>query len=96
MAKLNQLDSLEKINELLKERGFKLNSVGGEIKGSKTQLLEQSSTVADRVMVEFSDGVFLVPSCYYEFAKRYNDTTGERFEGFIAESADKIFESTNN
>jgi hypothetical protein len=32
-----------------------------------------------------------IPGCYYEFALRYNN-----FDGFIAGSADKIFESTDN
>ena len=32
-----------------------------------------------------------IPGCYYEFALRHNN-----FDGFIAGSADKIFESTDN
>ncbi len=36
-----------------------------------------------------------VPSCYYEFAKRYKDAKGKLYQGFVAASADKIFESTN-
>jgi len=36
-----------------------------------------------------------VPSCYYEFAKRYADKSGEIYQGFVTTSADKIFESTN-
>ena len=37
----------------------------------------------------------IVPSCYYEFAKRYSDSTGQIYQGFVTASADKIFESTN-
>ena len=37
---LKHLDSLEKINQLLKEQGFTMNKSGGEIKGSKEKLLE--------------------------------------------------------
>jgi hypothetical protein len=36
-----------------------------------------------------------VPACYYEFARRYPIANGELYQGFIAASADKIFESTN-
>ena len=95
---INYLDKFEgigEVNEFLKGHGFALNSSGGEIKGTPEQLLEQSSTLADRVEVEFSEGKFPVPSCYYEFARRYAGDSGELFSGFIAGSADKIFESTN-
>ena len=79
----------------LKKEGHALNSSGGEVKGTPAQLLEQSSTLADQVDVIFQEGVFPVPSCYYEFAKRYPDADGKIFSGFIAGSADKIFESTD-
>ncbi len=36
-----------------------------------------------------------IPSCFYEFAKRYPQADGELYTGFVAASADKIFESTN-
>ncbi|MGB6140662.1 MAG: DUF1338 domain-containing protein, partial [Pseudoalteromonas rhizosphaerae] len=36
-----------------------------------------------------------VPSCFYEFALRYAKPDGELYTGFVAASADKIFESTN-
>ncbi len=59
------------------------------------ELLEQSSTMANTVTVELSDGPLEVPGCYYEFARRYPDADGVLYEGFIAASADRIFESTN-
>jgi len=34
-------------------------------------------------------------SCYYEFAYRYNKENRDVFTGFITNSADKIFESTD-
>jgi len=92
---LEQYDTIEKVNSFLKENGFHLNSSGGEIKGTPEQLLEQSSTLADRVKVAFSEGEVEIPSCYYEFARRYRDADGNLFSGFIAGSADKIFESTD-
>jgi hypothetical protein len=51
--------------------------------------------MADIVKVKFEEGIFEVPSCYYEFAQRFPDSTGKLYSGFIAKSADKIFESTN-
>jgi hypothetical protein len=59
------------------------------------QLLKQSSTMADIVSLEFAEGYRQVPACYYEFAERFEDTEGKLFSGFIAGSADKIFESTD-
>jgi hypothetical protein len=92
---LDTYDTIEKVNLFLKENGFQLNTSGGEIKGTPQQLLEQSSTLADRVMLTFSEGEKEIPSCYYEFARRYRDADGKLFSGFIAGSADKIFESTD-
>lgn len=88
-------DSLEAVNRALKAAGFRLNSSGGEIKGSPEVLLEQSSTMADTAVVAFSDGQAELPSCFYEFALRYAKPDGELYSGFVAASADKIFESTN-
>jgi hypothetical protein len=46
--------------------------------------------------VEFANGErHVIPTCYYEFARRYPDADGKIYEGFVAASADKIFESTN-
>lgn len=52
--------------------------------------------MADKVEVAFSDAVHSIPGGFYEFAKRYQDNQGELYHGFVAASADKIFESTNN
>lgn len=92
---LRILRSVEQINQFLEERGFNLNASGGKIKGTPIELLEQSSTMAEEVQVQFADGVYKIPACYYEFARRYPKTDGELYQGFIAKSADKIFESTN-
>lgn len=87
-------DNLEQVNSHLKENGYRINDSGGEIKGSVEQGLEQSSIMAEDVDVQFSPesaDVVQIPGCYYEFALRHNG-----FDGFIAGSADKIFESTDN
>ena len=92
---LKKYSDLETLNNFLKAKGFRLNASGGEIKGTPHVCLEQSSTLANRVEVEFTDGKKEVPSCYFEFAKRYPLASGELYQGFVAKSADKIFESTN-
>ena len=87
--------SIEQVNDFLKSQGFQLNSSGGEVKGKPEQGLVQSSTLADKVSFSFSDCEEWIPYCYYEFAYRY-EIDGELFSGFIPESADKIFESTDH
>lgn len=95
---VNQLEkfrTVEEINQALKDAGYTVNSSGGEVKGSPEALLEQSSTMADRVEVQFSDRTEVIPSCFYEFARRYPKPDGQLYSGFVAASADKIFESTD-
>lgn len=92
---LKNFDSIEAVNSFLKDKGFLMNDTGGEVKGSKEELLQQSSIKSGIVDVEFREGKHSVPSCYYEFAKRYLDQNGKLYLGFIAKSADKIFESTD-
>lgn len=93
--KLKNYPKIEDVNKLLKEHSYTMNTSGGEIKGSPQVYLEQSSTMAAEVEVEFTDGTFKVPSCYYEFALRYKQPNGDYYSGFVEKSADKIFESTN-
>ncbi len=95
---VNQLpgfESVAAVNERLKAEGFRLNTSGGEIKGSPAVMLEQSSTLADRVRVSFAEGEYEIPGCFYEFAYRYPQADGSLYPGFVEASADKIFESTN-
>ncbi len=72
-----------------------LNTIGGEIKGGESVFLAQSSTMADKITLAFSDTSLTIPSCFYEFAQRYAMPDGELYQGFVEASADKIFESTN-
>lgn len=92
---LKKLNSIEKVNEFLKNNGFRLNDGAGEIQGTPEELLEQSSIKAGMVRFRFTEGELEIPGCYYEFARRYPDVNGGLYSGFIAKSADKIFESTN-
>ena len=92
---LKKFDSVGRVNEFLKKNGFLMNDAGGEIQGTPAELLEQSSIRAGMVKTQFTEGMFEVPGCYYEFALRYPDHDGRLYSGFIAKSADKIFQSTD-
>ena len=92
---LKSFNEVTDVNSFLKDHGFVLNTSGGEVKGTPADYLEQSSTMASEIPVHFSDGTFPMPGCYYEFAKRYPLANGQLYQGFVAKSADKIFESTN-
>lgn len=92
---LKTFKDLQSLNEFVKGSGYPLNTSGGEIKGVPSDLLEQSSTLAEKAAVQFDEGTFEIPACYYEFARRHPGPDGKLYEGFLAANADKIFESTN-
>lgn len=92
---LHVYNDIRSINEMIKNNGYTMNSSGGEIKGSRDMLLEQSSIMAEKLDVEFKEGTYRIPACYYEFTQRYPNPEGNLYQGFYASSADKIFESTN-
>ena len=92
---LKNFTEIKRLNDFIKMNNFRLNAAGGEVKGTPAELLEQSSTMAGEIQIQFGDGVYPIPGCYYEFAKRYPMLNGRLYQGFIAKSADKIFESTN-
>ncbi len=85
---------LANLNAWLQTQGFTLNTRGGAIKGDPQCGLEQSSTMADHIEVDFADGVHAIPSCYCEFALRHPGPDGTPFDGFVTQSANRIFEST--
>jgi Domain of unknown function (DUF1338) len=93
---LQHTTDVEGVLQVVEGLGYKVNSSGGRVKGTPAELLEQGSTLADKMPITFAGGeVHDVPTCYYEFAKRYPTESGQLYPGFIAASADKIFESTN-
>jgi len=99
-------NTLEEFNQFLEGIGIMLNTVGGKIKRSKDGLLLQSSSVSAMKNVQFACGEFAdIAGSYVEFAERkilpqFKDLplseieTVHRREGFEAQNADKIFEST--
>ena len=87
---LSTFAGLVELDAFLVASGFTLNDAGGMIKGTPAEGLEQSAPRADAIDVELADTRVSIPSCYYEFARRYAG-----FQGFLPASADKIFESTD-
>ena len=93
---LKGFNTLQEVNAFVKDNGYLMNtSSGNEIYGAPEELLEQSATIAEKRPMPFTDGVFEIPSCFYEFTLRYPDADGKLYPGFKAANADKIFESTN-
>lgn len=93
---LSKYKSLEAVNRLLVENGIELNQVGGVIKGSPQVYLAQSSTIADQKQERFTCGMTAsIPTCFYEFAIRYNLPSGDLFSGFVTNNASRIFDSTH-
>jgi hypothetical protein len=84
---LNALYEVKGVNDHLRNSGFTINEFGGEVKGSPDVLLEQSSTMVDKVSVTFIEGTEVVPGGFYEFAKRYPMANGELYPGFVAASS---------
>lgn len=93
---LKKYSEVEDVLKVVESLGYQVNDSGGRVKGSPEVLLEQGSTLADKMPIPFAgDETHEVPTCYYEFAKRYPTPSGELYPGFVAASADKIFESTD-
>lgn len=92
---LSTFPDLDAVAAFLTEHGFRLDETGGAIKGSRAARLERSSTRVDSVAVEFADATVRIPSCHYEFARRYRLPSGELFHGFIAPGAGRAFESAD-
>lgn len=97
---------LSQFNDFLERNNIQLNDSGGKIKISPDGLLLQSSTVAEKVQAIFDKNEKLeIAGSYVEFAERrvlpqfINVPKAERKrehfrDGFEANNADKIFEST--
>lgn len=99
-------NTIPSFNDFLERNGFVLNDAGGKYKTSADGLLLQSSTVAKMIDAEFADGKHeAIAGSYVEFAERkilpqfsavFLEKTERihRRDGFEANNADKIFEST--
>ncbi len=93
---LKNFPEVASVLDVVESLGFGINESGGRVKGSPDVLLEQGSSLADKMEIPFAgEETHEVPTCYYEFAKRYPTESGDLYPGFVAQSADKIFESTD-
>lgn len=92
---LHNYSDWESFLPLIESLEIPLNLDGGKIKGSKSVCLEQASTLADELEVNFIDGTYKIKTCFYEFAKRYPNSDGELYQGFVTQNANLIFNSTN-
>lgn len=93
---LTRMASLDEIIDAVQSLGLRMNESGGLIKGNARIGLQQASTLADEMPFEFAGGdTHTIKTCYYEFALRYPMADGNLYQGFVADSADKIFESTH-
>lgn len=92
---LRGFESVREVVDFVAGLGFRINEDGGRIKGGPEVLLEQAATLADQLPIGFAAGEeHVIPTCYYEFARRYPDADGHLYQGFVAASADRIFTST--
>ena len=99
-------NTIEQFNDFLERNHLTLNNAGGKIKVSGDGALLQSSTVAEMIEATFAgEKKFEIAGSYVEFAERkilnnFAHLSGDevsrehRREGFEANNADKIFEST--
>jgi len=102
----NGYNDIASFNQFLEKHGFKLNTSGGKIKTSPDGGLLQSSTVAEMIEATLADGEKQnISGSYVEFAERKvlpqfahlppeQIKRAHRRDGFEANNADKIFEST--
>lgn len=95
MNSLSQMDNWQDLFNFINQLGIKMNSDGGLIKGDPSVYLEQASTLADEIMLEFDQGIKAVKTCFYEFAKRFPQADGSLYPGFVTNNANQIFSSTN-
>ena len=94
--RLEQTPTVETVLQVVEAEGIPINESGGRVKGGREVLLEQGSTLAERMEVAFAGGVVHeIPTCYYEFARRFEESDGTLYQGFVAASVDTIFESTD-
>ena len=93
---LSEFKDLEALNDYLREQKFPMNSFQGkEVQGSSEKHLKQSSTLANFITHEFSDGVRKeLGGSFVEFIERFF-VDEEPFRGFLANNARGIFASTN-
>lgn len=87
-------DTIDLINEFVLSHHIPMNLSGGIVKGTPKEHLVQSNTLAEMTKITFAEGQFEIPGGDIGFAKRYQQANGKLYTGFVATSADKMFESS--
>ena len=91
---LSRTPDIDQVLNKVEALGYGLNLNGGRIRGSRIDLLEQGATLPDQMMMLFADGSeHPVPTCHYEFARRYPDYPGHLYDGFVATGIDPAFQN---
>lgn len=91
----NNINIQDMIVHLQKEN-YNINSKGGNIKTSEDGLLHQASTMSDIIKYTLSNTTTQLPACFVEFVQRDKLSGGSIKEGFEANNALYIFDSTKN
>lgn len=96
---LQKYQTIEALNDFLEASDIALNNSGGKIKGDERVYLKQSATLAFKTQVtgelDGQEETRAIPGIFREMAQRFNDDTGNLFQGFVEGNANTIFESTN-
>lgn len=96
---LNEWNNLTEFNSYAKmAHSISLNDAGGEIKGSVSLGIEQSSTIGQNHKFDLEGGSVIVVGSFMEFVWRHSKVEkpkrfGEYYTGFIASNANKVIES---
>ena len=91
---------LDDLNAFLRDKlNITLNTIDGEIKGSREMGIRQSSTLAPSQKIALSDGEIMIPSQFMEFVWRFSMNEknpvywDDYYTGFIAKNANRVVES---
>lgn len=92
-------ETIQEMVDNLKNKEFIINQTGGEIKTSSDGMLHQASTMSDTMQYQMigNDNSIIQrkkPGCFVEFVQRDKYPGGSIREGFEANNALHIFDST--
>lgn len=90
-----ETDTFDTFLNNLTNNGFTLNTIGGTIKSSSDGMLHQASTMSDQFKYAFKEEKKDVPGFFVEFVQRDRYPNGSIREGFEANNALHIFDSTS-
>lgn len=90
-------DTVSQFLDNLEDNKFIINTIGGRIKTSSDGMLHQGSTMSDTMLYPFENGrEKQIPAFFVEFVQRDKYPNGSIREGFEANNALHIFDSTSS